>query len=250
MKHLLLIAAATLPLAAQDYVMLSYFKVAPGKEAEARKIHESYSKGVPAMILTGFRKGYMRLVRVHPSSHEVGYDFVGVHYLPGAPKLGEPLPDAVYIARGETREQAAANQRGVYTLVKQEIWREAVSIGDRAKAGDYLRVSFVKAQPGFAEFHREYFEGVIKEAAAQGAPFRGFRRLTPTTAGSAREYNAIHSYLFPDSQSVFQTFPSLLGIFQKLYPGKSYDTFAVRRREVSETVKTEIFRVDFVERAK
>lgn len=250
MKHLLLIAAAALPLAAQDYVMLSYFKITPGKEAEARKLHDTYSKGVPAMIQTGFRKGYMRLIRVHPSSHETGYDFIGVHYLPGAPKFGEPFPDAAFKARGDTREQAVASQRGVYALVKQEIWREAVSIGDRAKTGDFLRVSFIKAQTGYAEFHREYFEGIIKEAAAQGAPFRGYRRLTPALGGNRQEYNAIGSYVFPDSQSVFKAFPAIHGIFQKLYPGKSYDTFVARRREASATVKTEIFRVDFVERAK
>ena len=100
MKNLLLIAAAALPLAAQDYVMLSHFKVTPGKEAEARKLNTSYSKGVPAMIQAGCRKGYMRLIRVHPSSHESGYDFIGVHYLTGPPKLGETLPDGVYKARG------------------------------------------------------------------------------------------------------------------------------------------------------
>lgn len=235
-----ILALATVPAAAQTtYATATYLKYKPGKTGADHKEQVALAeKGAAAYIAAGERTGYVHLVRVFPSSHEMGHDALYFYTRSSRPVFGAPSSGTFHKAIGMTDAEWQARTRSSSDVVKQEIWQSDFAHGTIAK-GDTVRVAMFNHPEGkgaeYSDFIREYIGPVqsqlVKEGAVKGA--HGWTlMLTPEGA----PYVRIGLRTFEKGDGPLQPLPSAEKILPQALPGKSVATYLARNRELVRAV--------------
>ena len=250
MKTILMLLALAIPAAAQDmYARALYTKWKPGMREEgqlfiknvAMKVAANQAKADPAFL------GQVTMSRVHPSAAETGIDRLRLVITSTPPNLGATGTPAAWLdGTGLTPAQYSAKLASYMDSVKTEIWRSVFRYGS-LQQGDFVTVSMADTPAGRTAEHLSYirdYESAMRAQLVKDGAKKGLEGWRVLLAATAADYDYVALTVNTDSDSVFKTFPSRSGLFQKVHPGKDYHAYIEQSRAVSRTIKTMVFRVD------
>lgn len=246
--HIAILALATVPSAAQTtYATATYLKYKPGAAAAEHKEQAALAeKGAAAYIAAGERTGYVHLVRIFPSSHEVGHDALYFYTRSSRPVLGAPSSGTFEKAIGMTNAEWQARARSSSDVVKQEIWQSTYGHGSIAK-GDTVRLTMFDPPQDKGAEYSEYIQQfvaplygqLVKDGAMRGTHSWALM-LTPEVA----PYNNISLRTFAKGDGPLMPLPPLEKTFAAALPGKSITRYRDLGRELSRPVGIVIYRVE------
>ena len=241
---------------AQDkpvWVRAVYVKTKPGQAAAYDAFRDStIRKGSEGVVKSGAVSASISLRLVYPIAAQVGHDRVAISVYPGAPPEPQSILDTFHKNSGMSREEYLAKRSALDNVVAVHLIREDIVLGGTTKAGDYIRVSYLKIKPGS---QAEYSDlGKMNKASLEKAmhggqlPFGGYRRGTIFGAGSDSEFQALQAFFYSSWDDVFKSGgPSPRDAFLAAFPGQNYESsYLDRLRAISETKHQAIYRVDNV----
>jgi hypothetical protein len=251
-RSIVTLVLASLPILAQQpatYVAASYAKWKPGMAEEGRKFNtEVANKAVFARNkVDPSHLGQVRLYRVFPTGHEAGHDILRLVFRSAPPDFSVTATPAAHLAgTGLTPAEFSSKLAAISETVKAEIWSSVFRHGSIGE-GDFVRVSFQDPPKDLtaehAEFQREYSSGMA-EHLVKGGALKGWDAWRLLLAPNAAPYNAVSITVHKDSASLFKGLGKQTDAFYAAHPKGDYNRYLTRSREVTNSVKTVVYRVD------
>jgi hypothetical protein len=246
-------AAMALPALAQQarqqgiYSRVVYLQEKPGAPGALMDLQRSTAdKGAAGLLAAGRSTGYVRMVRVFPSSREAGHDVLYFYTANTPPDFGAPPSDAFYKAAGLTREEWTAKSRSTSDVVKQEIWQSVFSHGSIGK-GDTVRLRQYDAPPGglsaVRSYWRDWQSGMYAKLVDGGiAKAMHFHELllTPESA----PYNFVSLEVYAKGDGPFQAWPNRQESFRSVHAAKDYHSYREESDKHGHSTGTVIYRVE------
>jgi hypothetical protein len=242
------------------YVVVNYFKAAPGQAEAYREYLTTVSKKFyQEMLKTQPNLTHWSAAQVMFPGENAAYDFVSAAVYAGPPPEPSPPSDALYQQiTGMSRVDAMKRLDSMRTPVGSELLRRlggAGSPGTLAE-GDYRSISMVKIKPGMGSEFSGFMSGpqqaVLQVRVANGElkSWSGWMRVFP--AGAGERYDALAVSYFKDLASAVKGLDAAKGAeaFAKAHPGKNYATYVNDMRDYAEVAGRGLQRVvALVERA-
>lgn len=234
-----------------QYVQAYYTKWNPGMAEEGRqflstvanKYATARTKADPAYL------GQVRLYRVFPAGGEAGHDILRLVFRATPPDFAATSASAAYLAStGLTPDEYRRKINAINTTVKTEIWTSVFRHGT-IHEGDFFRVSFADPPQAdtaeYTAFQRDYSSGMSEEIVRRGV-LQAWDQWRLLFTPNAAPYNFVSYTVHKDAASLYRSLPSQTEIFAAAHPKGSYNRYIARSRELANTVKTVIYRVDSV----
>ena len=238
-----------------NYLVSTYFKIAPEKEGELMDIvHGSGEKLMREWVASGDITGATFSKVVFTGLPAGEYNYVqSVNYEGTPPEVNPAKLDQLYRkATGMSYQDYQQKIRGLGTVVGTLLNRvEASTPGVQTAVGMYLQVTRLKITPLHAAEYADYTKKVMLPYNTQlmkdgkGAGWLAYRRVSPVGADEA--FDATTATVYKDMAgaipSTTQSPDETQMEYAKIFPGQSFVTANDQARAVRRVVRTELWRV-------
>lgn len=231
----------------QTYSRVTYLQAKPGAaDAMLALQRDTADKGASGSVAASRYTGYVRMVRVFPSSREVGHDMLYFYTANTPPDFSAPPSDAFIKAAGLTREEWAAKSRSVSDIVKQELWRSVFAHGSLSK-GNTVRLRLYHAPAGQLSAARAYWrdwQAAMYGKLVEGGTAKAMQLQELLLAPEGGPYSFVSLEAYAKGDGPFQTWPNRQESFRTVHPGKDYHAYRIEGDRYGLSVSTVIYRVE------
>ena len=228
------------------YVVISYFKTAPGMQdayrefvtGTSKKFYEEMLKEQPTLV-------HWSVARVVFTGVDgPGYDYVGAAVYAGPPPEPKTYPDAMYQkASGMTRVDYMKKLEGLRTALGSELVRSVARLAapGTLKEGDFRVANQLRVTPGmgdeFTAMIRTMTQPMMdaRRTAGELKSWSMWTRVFP--AGVGTPYDALQVSYFKDLASAVKGLDGTKTpeYFGKANPGKNYGTYVNNVRDYAQS---------------
>ena len=186
------------------------------------------------------------MVRIFPSSHEVGHDVVYFYTLAAPPDYSKPGPDVFLKAIGMSAAEWLAKSRTYSDVVKMEAWSNVYSHGGISK-GDVVRAGLADPPAGktgdYLKYANEY-ESPMRAHMVKNGVASAMQTWRLLLAPERAPYNFVNLASYAKGDGPFQPLPSRRKTFDAVHPGKDYHAYMELSDAAVVSAGTVLYRVE------
>ena len=231
------------------YHTVNCVKIKPDKASEYRKWGAGeFHKYAQGRIDSGTVSTYYRLRAVIPAGSSAECDYVTVWMYPGAPPapMGtEELGAALKKAGLNMSAQEFMDRRdSMSTLVSNSMFQNQFSVG-KAKQGDYMEVSYMKASDvgAWIEFEEKIWKPLAEQMVKEGVESGWSVNMQVIPFGTDVPYQGVTVDVYPSWEAVFkaQIDPAFNDRFKKVHPDMDQEKTFANMQKVRSQSWTRLF---------
>ncbi|HET6206796.1 MAG TPA: hypothetical protein VFD98_08305 [Terracidiphilus sp.] len=227
-------------------------KIKPDKMSEYRKWGaEEFHKFAQGRVDSGAVSTYYRLRAVMPAGSSAECDYVTVWMYPGAPpaplgtdELGAALKKAGLNMSGQ---EFMDRRDSMSTLVSNSMFQNQDSVG-KAKKGDYMEVSYMKASDvgAWIAFEEKVWKPLAEQMVKDGVQSGWSVNVQVMPFGTDVPYQGVTVDVYPSWDTVFkaQIDPAFNDRFKKVHPDMDQEKTFANMQKVRSQSWTRLFVIE------